>query len=88
MAAEETQKDLLGWCLWLPDKNIPRAMKSVKNPEDFFTDPDDRAIYQAMIDLHTRGELVDLVTLARELRGKVDNYAMKIAVLIEMAKGV
>lgn len=82
MTAEEAQKDLLGWCLCFPGESIPRAMKFV-NPEDFFTDPDDRAIYQAMIDLHTRGELVDLVTLARELKGKVDDYAMKLAVLVD-----
>lgn len=42
--------------------------------EDDFYRPDDRIIFSAILDLHSRNEAVDLVTVTEELRkmGKLD----------------
>jgi replicative DNA helicase len=78
---EKARKDLLAWCLWLPDEAIPKVMERVQ-PADF-PDPDDRMIFQAMIDLFNRGEAVDLVTLCRELEGKMDGRVDKLVKFID-----
>jgi replicative DNA helicase len=52
-------------------------------PADF-PDPDDRMIFQAMIDLFNRGEAVDLVTLNNELRGKMDDRVEKLVSLLDI----
>ena len=79
---EKAQKDILSWCLLLPDKAIPKVTKRGVKPS-IFLDPDDAATFQAMIDLFGRGEAVDLVTVAKELEGKMEYRAEKLVKLID-----
>jgi replicative DNA helicase len=81
-AKEKAQKDILSWCLLLPDKAIPKVTKRGVKPS-IFSDPDDAATFQAMIDLFNRGEAVDLVTVAKELDGKMEYRAQKLVKLID-----
>ena len=79
---EKAQKDILSWCLLLSDKAIPKVTKRGVKPS-IFLDPDDAATFQAMIDLFGRGEAVDLVTVAKELEGKMEYRAEKLVKLID-----
>ena len=78
---EKARKDLLAWCLWAPEQAVPRVMKCMK-PSDF-PSPDDQAIFKAMIDVYRRGEAFDLVTLSRELKGKLDGHIEKLVCLVD-----
>jgi replicative DNA helicase len=49
-----------------------------------FTNPDDQKIFGAMVDLFNRGEAVDMVTVAHELSGSVDDVAHKLACLVDL----
>ena len=79
---ENARKMILSWCLMIPNKAIPKVMERVK-PADF-PDPDDRMIFQAMVDLFNRGEAVDLVTLNNELKGKMDDRVEKLVSLLDI----
>lgn len=61
----EAEQSVLGSMLL--DKNAIVHAQKLLHPEDFYRDAH-RALYQAICDLFDKGEAVDLVTLAEELR--------------------
>lgn len=67
----EAEQSVLG--AMLIDKNAIDRASEILRPEDFYRQ-DDRIIYEVVLALRTRGEAVDIVTVAEELKkmGKLD----------------
>lgn len=64
----EAERSVLGACLIERDA-VSRAVEVIHDPEAFYRGPH-RAIYDAMLSLHARGEPVDIITVSDELDRK------------------
>ncbi|MFO7172651.1 MAG: replicative DNA helicase [Bacillota bacterium] len=62
----EAERSVLGAIL-IDDREVLTRVASFLKPEDFYSDRH-QIIYQAMLDLWSRGEPVDLITVSEELR--------------------